>query len=100
MLREPVKQRTCKIQSTDAEHSGGVMHSSDENAVMAVERRHDLIRLTERTTVVQDDSRPKAKPFEIPKRLIFDAWKRVAANIRCAWRGQRKHTGIPAQFGR
>ena len=44
MLREPVKQRTCKIQSTDAEHSGGVMHSSDENAVMAVERRHDLIR--------------------------------------------------------
>jgi len=47
MLREPVKQRTCKIQSTKAEHSGGVMHSSDENAVMAVERRHDLIRLKE-----------------------------------------------------
>jgi hypothetical protein len=44
MLRGPVKQRTCKIQSTDGEHSGGVMHRSDENAVMAVERRHDLIR--------------------------------------------------------
>lgn len=32
------------------------------------------------TTVKQDDPRPKAKPFEIPKRLIWDAWKRVAAN--------------------
>lgn len=80
MKREPFKQRTCKNQSTDAEHSGGVMHSSDENAVMAVEQRHDLIRPKEGTTVKQDDPRPEAKPFEIPKRLIYDAWKRVAAN--------------------
>ncbi len=28
----------------------------------------------------QDGHRPKAKPFEIPKQLIYDAWKRVAAN--------------------
>ena len=28
----------------------------------------------------QDDPRPEAKPFEIPKRLIWEAWKRVAAN--------------------
>jgi hypothetical protein len=32
------------------------------------------------TTVQQDDPRPAAKPFEIPQRLIWDAWKRVAAN--------------------
>ena len=32
------------------------------------------------TTVKQDDLRPMAKPFEIPKRLVYDAWKRVAAN--------------------
>ena len=32
------------------------------------------------TTVKQDDHRPAAKPFEIPKRLVWDAWKRVAAN--------------------
>jgi hypothetical protein len=44
MLREIFKQRTCKNLSTDAEHSGGVMHSSEENAVMAEEQRHDLIR--------------------------------------------------------
>lgn len=28
----------------------------------------------------QNDLQPTAKPFEIPKRLVYDAWKRVAAN--------------------
>ena len=32
------------------------------------------------TTVKQDDPRPAVKPFEIPKRLVYEAWKRVAAN--------------------
>ncbi|NOU42215.1 MAG: group II intron reverse transcriptase/maturase [Methyloglobulus sp.] len=32
------------------------------------------------TTVKQDDLPSQAKPFEIPKRLIWEAWKRVAAN--------------------
>ncbi|MCG8613778.1 MAG: group II intron reverse transcriptase/maturase [Pseudomonadales bacterium] len=32
------------------------------------------------TTVKQDDPTYKAKPFEVPKRLIWNAWKRVAAN--------------------
>lgn len=45
MLREPLKQKTCESLSTKAEHSGGVIHSSDETAVMAVERRYDLIQL-------------------------------------------------------
>ncbi|MDP2393248.1 MAG: hypothetical protein Q8Q45_16835, partial [Methylococcaceae bacterium] len=31
-------------------------------------------------TVKQDDLPSQAKPFEIPKRLIWEAWKRVAAN--------------------
>ncbi|MDA3863188.1 MAG: group II intron reverse transcriptase/maturase [Deltaproteobacteria bacterium] len=31
------------------------------------------------TTVKQDDPRPKIKPFEIPKRIVYEAWKRVAA---------------------
>jgi group II intron reverse transcriptase/maturase len=30
--------------------------------------------------VKQDDPRPAVKPFEIPKRLVYEAWKRVAAN--------------------
>jgi len=57
------------------------MHSSDENAVMAKEQRHDLIRSTEGDNCkTQDDPRLSAKPFEIPKRLVYNAWKRVAAN--------------------
>lgn len=32
------------------------------------------------TTVKQDDFHADAKPFEIPKRLIWNAWKQVAAN--------------------
>ena len=28
----------------------------------------------------REDPLPKAKPFEIPKRVVWDAWKRVAAN--------------------
>ncbi len=47
MLREKSKWKPHEGESTNAEHSGGVMHSSIENAVMAVERRHDLIRLKE-----------------------------------------------------
>ena len=47
MLREPFEWRTHKNQSTDAEHSGGVMHSSAEGAVMVLEQRHGLTRLAE-----------------------------------------------------
>ncbi|VAW78919.1 Retron-type RNA-directed DNA polymerase, partial [hydrothermal vent metagenome] len=32
------------------------------------------------TTVKREDCLSKAKSFEIPKRLIWEAWKRVAAN--------------------
>ena len=32
------------------------------------------------TTAMQDDFQPQTKPFEIPKRVIWEAWKRVAAN--------------------
>jgi group II intron reverse transcriptase/maturase len=39
-----------------------------------------LFGLLRATTVQQDDPRPEAKPFDIPKRLIHEAWKRVAAN--------------------
>lgn len=47
MLRELLKRRPRKSVSTDAKYRGGVMHSSEESAVMAPERRHGLIRLTE-----------------------------------------------------
>lgn len=39
-----------------------------------------LFGLLRVTTVQQDDPLQQAKPFDIPKRLIYEAWKRVAAN--------------------
>ena len=44
MLREPLKRKPCESLSTDAKHSGGVMHGIEEAAVMAVERRYDFVR--------------------------------------------------------
>jgi len=44
MLREKFKWRPYKDESTDAEHRGGVTRSSEEGAVMAVERRGDIDR--------------------------------------------------------
>lgn len=44
-VKGATKQRTCESLSTEAEHSGGVIHSSGETAVIVVERRYDLIQL-------------------------------------------------------
>jgi len=42
MLREPLKWRPHESQSTDAAYWGGVVRSSVEAAVMAVELRGDV----------------------------------------------------------
>ena len=39
MIREKFKWKTHENESTDARHRGGLTHSSDEVAVMAMERR-------------------------------------------------------------
>ncbi|MDY7036837.1 MAG: hypothetical protein SV375_11835 [Thermodesulfobacteriota bacterium] len=45
MLREKSKWKHHKDQSTDAEHRGGVTHSSDEGSVMGLERRGCVVQL-------------------------------------------------------
>ena len=45
MLMERFERRSRESLSTKAEHSGGVMRSSVEGAVMALERRRGLVRL-------------------------------------------------------
>ncbi len=37
-------------------------------------------RVRTHTTVMQEDSHGRVKPFEIPKRVVWEAWKRVSAN--------------------
>ena len=45
MLRETAKWKNHKAQSIDAERRGGIICSSDEAAVMAVERRGYIVQL-------------------------------------------------------
>ena len=45
MGREKRKWRPHKRESTEAGHRGGVACSSDEGAVMALERRGDIVQL-------------------------------------------------------
>ena len=46
MLRENLKWRTHKRESTDAEHGGGLTRSSDEASEMEVERRGNMSEVT------------------------------------------------------
>jgi hypothetical protein len=46
MLREKLKWRPHKSESTDAEHRGGPIRSSDEVSVMEMERRDWIVRLS------------------------------------------------------
>jgi len=39
MLREQARQKTCKVQSTDAEHGGRSVRSNEEVSVMEMKRR-------------------------------------------------------------
>jgi hypothetical protein len=45
MTREKRKWRPHERESTEAGHRGGVARSSEEGAVMALERRGDIVQL-------------------------------------------------------
>ena len=81
MLREKSKWRPHKDESTDAEHRGGVVCSSVETFVMKVERRGYIVQLsTIRQPEVGRIFLDKAKPFQISKQQVWDAFLRVKAN--------------------
>ncbi len=62
------------------QHRGGVVRSSDEIAVMAMERRGNvnLSRLSDNRK--RDDPMIEAKSFAISKREVWEAWKIVRRN--------------------
>src|SRR6516165_4604548 len=71
-------------QSTEAGHRGGAARSSEEGPVMGLERRgradQDHSVANPQGEEPRERSGPEVKPFEIGKRLIFEAWKKVRAN--------------------
>ena len=82
--REIPKQRICEGQSTDAGHRGGPSRSSDEGPVMGPERRGRVVRAGSAVNRVWRGrsrvSEPKPKSFEISKRAVWEAYRRVKAN--------------------
>jgi RNA-directed DNA polymerase len=76
--------RNHKGQSTDARHRGGPARTSDEGAVMEPEQRGWAAQGSEGTNPPGKESpsnpKPKVKSFDISKRLVYRAWKKVQAN--------------------
>jgi retron-type reverse transcriptase len=81
MQRELAKWRPHKAQSTDARHRGGLVRGSDEGAVMALERSGEPVRSVDRDQPRSGMNQGQTtKPFDISKRAVWAAWKRVKAN--------------------
>ena len=69
-----------KLESTDAEHRGGAARSSVEGSVMEPERRGCIVQPWPSANRQWEEPVDKAKPFPIPKREVWEAFKRVKAN--------------------
>src|SRR6266496_176373 len=69
-----------KDQSTEAEHKGGAARSRDEGSVMGLDRRGCVVQPRLRANRRRKEPVDKAKPFDIPKREVCEAFKRVKAN--------------------
>src|SRR5271155_496303 len=69
-----------KDQSTEAEHRGGAARSRDEGSVMGLDRRGCVVQPRPRANRRREETVDKAKPFDIPKREVWEAFKRVKAN--------------------
>ena len=73
-----------KGQSTDAGHRDGPACSSDEGPVMGLEPRGRAGQVDQRSTPsgeeLKERPKQKVKSFDVPKRLVFEAWEKVQAN--------------------
>jgi hypothetical protein len=67
-------------ESTDAQRRDGAACSSDEGFVMKLERRGCVVQPRPRANSKREESVDEAKPFKIPKREVWEAFKRVKAN--------------------
>src|SRR5476651_897839 len=67
-------------ESTDAQRRDGAACSSDEGFVMKLERRGCVVQPRPRANWKREESVDEAKPFKIPKREVWEAFKKVKAN--------------------
>jgi RNA-directed DNA polymerase len=67
-------------ESTDAQRRDGAARSSREGFVMELERRGCVVQPRPRANWKREEPMDEAKPFKIPKREVWEAFKRVKAN--------------------
>src|SRR5262245_36235069 len=70
-------------ESTEAERRGGAARRSDEGPVMGLERESCVVQPRHRPTEAiwqREEPVDEAKPFKIPKREVWEAFKSVKAN--------------------
>ena len=67
-------------ESTDAQRRDGAACSSDEGFVMKLERRGCVVQPRPQANWQREEPVDKVKPFDIPKREVWEAFKRVKAN--------------------
>ena len=83
--RESTSGDHHKAESINARYGGGAVRSSGEMPVMGVERRGSVKQPVCRSQLhQQEEGRYKAKPFDIDKWLIVEAYNRVKANAGSA----------------
>src|SRR6266404_7624393 len=70
----------CEDQRTDAEHRDGAARSRDEGSVMELDRRGCVVQPRSRANWKREEAVDEAKPFDIPKREVWEAFKKVKAN--------------------
>ena len=71
-------------ESTDAERRGGAARSGVESPVMGLERRGCVVQPWPLANRKREEPVDEAKPFKIPKREVWEAFKRVKANEQAA----------------
>ena len=72
MIREKLKCKQHKSQSTEARKGGGTARSSEEVLVMRMERRGCRFQWSLRDNLKKEDRANKAKPFNISKEIVLD----------------------------
>ena len=80
MIREKLKRRKRKSESTEARRRGGTTRSSEEVSVMEMERRGCIVRFYKVVNQKWEEPLSKTKPFDISKWKVWEAYERIKAN--------------------
>ena len=85
-------------QSTDAGRRGGAARSRNEGSVMELDRRGCVVQPKPWANRQREEPVDEAKPFNIPKRVVWKAFKRVKANRGAAGVHKQSIAGFEADL--